>query len=396
MRCGGGRGGSGAGSVAVVRVNTTVPYDVHVGPGVLGEAGRILSAAGASPANRAGRSSGAGRSHVIVTNPTVAAHWLDGLEAGLGGQRPLPDRHTAKIGDGERYKTLETASCLYDFLIDRRCSRDTVILSLGGGVVSDVAGFVAATYMRGVPVVHFPTTLLAQVDASVGGKVAVDHPRGKNLIGAFHQPRAVVCDVAVLATLTEDVFREGLAEAAKTALISGEDMLTQMETNTSSLARRDPAALRELVTACVRVKAGLVEQDEHDTGPRMALNLGHTFGHAIEAADGFETVRHGAAVSVGMCVAARLAELCAAAPPALTLRTERLLSGLGLPVRLSQLPGALRASDITPHLRQDKKRLDGKQRYVLARGPGDITVASGIAENLVHAALTWAEGDDRR
>lgn len=370
-----------------MRVHTPLPYDVIVGEGMLREAGPILEAAGLAQGEAPGP-----RSAVIVTNPTVAQHWLEELEAGL---HRIP-HSTAMVGDGERHKTLATVAHLYDSLIDRGCDRQTVIVTLGGGVVCDIGGFVAATYLRGVPLVHVPTTLLAQVDASVGGKTGVDHPRGKNLIGAFYQPRAVICDVRTLTTLPEPVYRDGLAEAVKTALVGGEQMLRSIETSVTALVRRDPATLRELVEACVRTKAGIVERDERDTGQRMALNLGHTFGHAIEAAVGFGAVSHGAAVSVGMCIAGRLAALCGIGSQALADRTERLLVALGLPVRLSQLPGMLRAADLMPPLIQDKKRVNGKQRYVLARGPGDIIVTSDVDERLVDAARAWAEGDDRR
>ncbi len=378
----------GGARAAVVRVNTTAPYEVVVGRGLLRAADGVLARAGLVMTGAVGDTHAPA---VVVTNRTVARHWLGDLQAGLEAWRPA----AAMIGDGEAQKALATASGLYDFLAGHGCDRATVVVGLGGGVVCDLAGFVAATYMRGLPLVNVPTTLLAQVDAGFGGKVAVDHPRGKNLVGAFYQPRAVICDVAALSTLPGPVYRDGLAEAVKTAVIGGEGVLRSLETASPALAERDPAALADLVGACVRIKTALVERDERDEGGRMALNLGHTFAHAIEAATGFGTVSHGAAVSVGMRIAGRLAELHGVAETGLGERIGGLLGGFGLPTMLSHLPGAPRAAALRPYLGQDKKRAGGMPRYVLARRPGDVIVAQDVDETLVNEAMAWAEGVSR-
>jgi 3-dehydroquinate synthetase len=239
--------------------------------------------------------------------------------------------------------------------------------------------------------VQLPTTLLAQVDASIGGKVAVNHPAGKNLIGSFHQPIAVVADLQTLATLPEAVYREGLAEVVKTAIVGGEGLVSLLEDNADTILARDPAVMTTIVTCCARVKAHLVEADERDTGHRMALNLGHTFAHAIEVEAGFGPVSHGHAVAVGLLLAAALAEETDFARPGLTQRTRSMIRALGLPTTLADLPIALSAVKLVEHLQQDKKRRDGSVRYVLARAPGDIVVRGDIDAGSVVSVLLRSE-----
>ena len=362
----------------IVKVDLSRPYEIHVGYGLLTRLPKTLSSAGVVLGDcRA----------VVVSDETVGRLWLDPLSQAVGTSMA----GSLLIPGGEGGKSLVSAGKIYDFLIDRHCDRDTVVLALGGGVVGDVAGYAAATYLRGIRVVQLPTTLLAQVDASIGGKVAVNHPAGKNLIGSFHQPSAVVADLQTLATLPEAVYREGLAEVVKTAIVGGEDLVSLLEENAEAVLSRDPALMTMIVTCCARVKANLVEADERDTGQRMALNLGHTFAHAIEVAAGFGAVSHGHAVSVGLSLAAVLAEETDFAQLGLARRTRSMLRALGLPTTLADLPIALSAAKLVEHLQQDKKRRDGSVRYVLARAPGDIVVRGDLDAGRVVSVLLRSE-----
>ncbi len=255
-------------------------------------------------------------------------------------------------------------------------------MSLGGGAVGDLAGFVAATYMRGVPFVQVPTTLTAQVDASIGGKTAVNLPEGKNLAGTFSQPRAVLADVATLTTLPDRDLRSGLAEVAKYALAMDVGLLERLETDPGPLLSRDPEALEDLVARCVRIKAAAVAEDERDTGARLILNYGHTLGHALERLDSFEGRSHGEAIAVGMVFAAHLAELRGLAEPGLASRTIRLLSSLGLDTH-GPLPPA---DEIVASFRLDKKYRGGV-RFVLLRAVGEAVVVDDVPEAQVRQVL---------
>jgi 3-dehydroquinate synthase len=283
---------------------------------------------------------------------------------------------------GEEGKTLQVYGTLLHQLATQEAHRDDLVVALGGGAVGDVAGFVAATYMRGVPFVQVPTTLTAQVDASIGGKTAVNLPEGKNLVGAFSQPRAVLADVATLASLEERDFRSGLAEVAKYALALDGELLSRLESEPASILDRDASALEEVVARCVRVKAATVAADELDTGARLYLNYGHTLGHALERLESFGGRTHGEAVSIGMVFAARLAESLGTCAQGLVGRTVRLLASLGL-----ETGGALPAvEEILGAFRLDKK-YHGGVRFVLLRDVGRPTVAEDVPEAAIRSVL---------
>lgn len=336
-------------------------YVVQVGTGLLERVGESLRHLG-----QIGRVA-------IVTQPPLAGLYGERLRESL--QKAGLQASLVEIPDGEGSKTLATVSVLYDRFMALGLDRSSTIVALGGGVVGDVAGFAAATFLRGLPFVQVPTTLLAMVDASTGGKTGVDLPGGKNLVGAFHQPRAVFCDTDVLQTLPVVELRCGLAEAAKTGIIGDADLFALLE----SLTGPHPAwPLTEIVRRSVAVKAAIVAADPTEQGVRAHLNLGHTIGHAVEQASGYRC-RHGEAVSIGLVGAARLAAKLGACAPDLAARAEALLQHLGLPVTYSSLDpqGVLSA------LQTDKKRLHGRLRWVLPRRLGEVFVSDAVPDELV-------------
>ncbi len=282
---------------------------------------------------------------------------------------------------GEGAKSLATAAHLYDAAVSAELERGDTILALGGGVVGDTAGFVAATYLRGVRLVPVPTTLLAMVDASVGGKTGVNLPAGKNLVGAFHQPALVAADPAVLATLPAEVLRDGLAEIVKAAVIGDPPLLDQLE-HAGAPPAGEAAAWAQIVGRAVRVKAAIVSDDPHEAGRRALLNLGHTFGHAFETASGYR-LSHGQAVSLGLVAAAQLGARLGRADPELAGRLARILGRLGLPTRGHGLApeAVLRAMAV------DKKRRAGRLRFVIPAAPGAAAVADDVRDADVLAVL---------
>ena len=302
----------------------------------------------------------------LITDETVLA-----LLAAWG----VPDLAALPLAipPGEESKTRERWLALSDALLDTGFGRDSAILAIGGGVVGDLAGFVAATYLRGIPHLAVPTTLLAMLDASVGGKVGVDTPRGKNLIGAFHPPVAVVADPAVLATLPERTFRAGLAEAVKHGVIADREYFAWMERESGALLSRDPAALERLVVRSVEIKAAVVEQDEREAGRRAVLNAGHTVAHALEQVSDWN-LPHGEAVSLGLVVESRLAERLGVAPSGLADRVAALLATLGLPTRLNP---AWRTDRILAAMSTDKKNRGGNLRAALPSGMGEVQGQGG-------------------
>lgn len=358
----------------MIRVPVEVPgraYGVVVGSGLLGDASMI-------PAGRAERA-------FVVGDRTVTDAWYEELAAGLEGAG-LP-AVLLPVPEGERAKTLATAEALYRQLAVQEAHRDDLVVALGGGVVGDLAGFVAATYMRGLPFLQVPTTLTAQVDAAIGGKSAVNLPEGKNLIGAFHQPVAVLCDVGTLRTLPDREFRSGLAEVAKYALTLDPELLGVLETRSGAVLDRDPAVLEHLVARCVRAKAATVAADERDAGPRLILNYGHTLGHALERLDAFAGRSHGEAVSVGMVFAARLAEGLGVGPPGLAARHVRLLSSLGLPDG-GPVP---EADQVLAAMRLDKKYRGGV-RFILLEDVGRPRLVDDVPEDALRRALATLGG----
>ena len=284
---------------------------------------------------------------------------------------------------GETSKSLAMADRIYEQAIRAGLDRGSAILALGGGVVGDLAGFAAATYLRGVPFLQVPTTLLAQVDSSVGGKVAVDHALGKNLIGAFYQPRGVLIDPQVLISLPEREFASGMAEVIKYGLIFDAAFLTELRTDALAVLGRDPQQMERIVARCCRMKAAVVERDEQDVGDRMLLNFGHTAGHAIETAGGFERFTHGEGVALGMLTATRLSELTGMIPAGTVAEVRSLLETYGLPVHC----GGLRANELIRRMGTDKKREAGTLRWVLLEKPGRAVIRKDVSLEFVDEAL---------
>ncbi|WP_374673420.1 3-dehydroquinate synthase [Ideonella sp.] len=348
---------------ASVPADLTVPvalgdraYDILIGPGLLHRE---------SPWQGLPRASDA----VIVSNDTVAPLYADRLADRLSPHYRRVLR--VVLPDGEAHKDWPALNSIFDALLGAGCDRKTVLFALGGGVIGDMTGFAAACYMRGVPFVQVPTTLLAQVDSSVGGKTAINHPLGKNMIGAFYQPVRVLCDLDTLATLPDRELSAGLAEVIKYGPIADPVFLEWLEAHMPHLRRRDMTALQQAVKRSCEIKAAVVAADEREGGLRAILNFGHTFGHAIEAGLGFGVWLHGEAVAAGMVMAAELSERLGLAATGFTARLVRLLDAAGLPVRG---PASLTAQDYLRHMRVDKKAEGGDIRFVLIEGIGRAVV----------------------
>jgi 3-dehydroquinate synthase len=305
---------------------------------------------------------------LIVTNTTVGPLYAPALERAISGRHKAV-RQVA-LPDGEDHKTWETLNLIFDALLRNACDRKTVVYALGGGVVGDMAGFAAACYMRGVPFVQVPTTLLAQVDSSVGGKTAVNHPLGKNMIGAFYQPRLVVCDLSTLATLPAREVSAGLAEVIKYGPIADTAFLDWIEANIESLVQRDTTALAHAVRRSCEIKAWVVEQDERESGLRAILNFGHTFGHAIEAGLGYGQWLHGEAVGCGMVMALHLSQRLGLVDAGFVARVTALVRKAGLPT----VGPALGADRYLELMQVDKKAEGGEIKFVLIDKPGSAVV----------------------
>ena len=321
----------------------------------------------------------AARDLLIVSNETVAPLYLSQLEAAVAGRRAS---HLV-LPDGEQHKTLDSFRKILDALIEQRFNRDAAVLALGGGVIGDMAGFAAACYQRGIDYVQIPTTLLAQVDSSVGGKTAVNHPHAKNMIGAFHQPRAVLADISTLTTLPPREFNAGLAEVVKYGLIYDVDFLDWLERNVDALNARNDAALIYAVRRSCEIKAVVVGADEKEQGLRAILNLGHTFGHAIETATGYTQWLHGEAVAAGMVMATDMSRRLGWITPAQLERAIALLKRFDLPVEPPRI-GADRAREL---MGMDKKVLKGQLRLVLLRKLGQADIVSDYPAEALNATL---------
>lgn len=318
---------------------------------------------------------------MIVTNETVAPLYLERAKACFPGKRV----DTVVLPDGEKFKDWQTLNSIFDGLLEHRHTRKTTLVALGGGVVGDMAGFAAACYQRGVPFIQIPTTLLSQVDSSVGGKTGINHPLGKNMIGAFHQPQAVLIDTASLQTLPAREVSAGLAEVIKYGLIRDQGFLGWLEEHMDALVSLDPEALAEAIFRSCACKAEIVALDEREGGLRAILNLGHTFGHAIETYAGYGNWLHGEAVGTGMLMAAELSALEGMISRDDCDRINRLILRAGLP---DKPPVAMTADDFMGLMAVDKKNVDGLLRLVLLRSVGDAVVTSEASpENL---ALTFA------
>lgn len=330
-------------------------YPIHIGPGLLVRTDLL------APVVRA-------RKAAIVTNETVAPLYLERVNQSLGAAGISAT--AIVLPDGESFKNWETLNRIFDGLLLERCDRRTPLIALGGGVVGDMAGFAAATYQRGVPFIQIPTTLLSQVDSSVGGKTAINHPLGKNMIGAFYQPKLVLADTDTLATLPDQELRAGLAEVIKYGLIRDPEFFVWIEENIDALLARAPEALAYAIHRSCRNKAEVVAADETEQGERALLNLGHTFGHAIEAGLGFGAWLHGEAVAAGTAIAAELSCRLGWLDEADVRRIRRLLERAGLPVVAPDL-GVDRYLSLMSH---DKKVEDGRLRLILLRRIGQAVI----------------------
>lgn len=317
---------------------------------------------------------------MVVTNETVAPLYLEPLRMALEGYQVSE----VVLPDGEQFKTLEVWNQIFDALLQARYGRDCTLVALGGGVIGDMAGFAAACYQRGVNFIQVPTTLLAQVDSSVGGKTGINHPAGKNMIGAFHQPRAVIADTSTLSTLPQRELSAGLAEVLKYGLIRDAAFLAWLETHMAELLARDADALAYVIRRSCEIKAEIVAADEHEAGQRALLNLGHTFGHAIETATGYGTWLHGEAVGVGICMAADLSARMGWLTEGDVARVRRLVAIAGLPV---DPPADLSTERFLELMAVDKKVQDGRLRLVLLQQPGDALVTGDVDPALLRATL---------
>jgi len=347
-------------------------YPIHIGTGLLGQSSLL------APLAR-------GRRLAIVTNAVVGPLYLDAVIAAVEeAGTPAPVR--VLIEDGEQAKSWPTLDRVIDAFLAARLGRDTLVLALGGGVVGDLAGFAAAVYQRGIPFIQAPTTLLAQVDSSVGGKTGINHARGKNMVGAFHQPLAVIADVGTLSTLPDRELRAGIAEVIKHGLILDREFLVWLERHVDDLLARDPAALGHAVRRSCELKAQIVAADEREAGQRAILNFGHTFGHAIEAGVGYGEWLHGEAVATGMVMAAELSVLVGTLPREDAERIRALIARVGLPVR-----GPALSADRYLELMQVDKKVAGRQmRFVLLEGLGKAALHADPDLGLVRRSIAAA------
>jgi 3-dehydroquinate synthase len=324
-----------------------------------------------------------GRRVAVISNEVVAPLYLARVRAALADL----DVDEFLLPDGEQHKNLESFAAIMDHLLARRHGRTTTLVALGGGVVGDITGFAAATFQRGVDFIQIPTTLLAQVDSSVGGKTAVNHPRGKNMIGAFYQPRCVIADTATFDTLPDREYRSGLAEVLKYGVIRDADLFDWLEARAADLGRRCPDALAVAVRRSCEIKAEVVAADEREGGIRAILNFGHTFGHALETLTGYQALLHGEAVAIGMVMAADLSARQGLLPAGQARRIRDLIGAMGLPV----VPPALAANEMLEAMGMDKKVLHGRLRLVLAEAVGRVVVTDRFDAAALAATLAAGE-----
>ena len=346
-------------------------YDIELGTG-LDQAGARL------------KELGLGRKMALVTNPTIKK---------LHGQRIVDSLKAAgflvmsvEVPDGEQYKNLDWANAIYTALLTNGFDRKSALVAFGGGVIGDLTGFAAATFMRGVPFVQVPTTLLAMVDSSVGGKTGVNHPMGKNMIGAFYQPKKVLMDLDVLKTLPREEFLSGIAEVIKYGVIRDAALFDYLDKNRDKILSLDPDALSHIIKRSCEIKAEVVSKDEREGGLRAILNFGHTIGHAIETAENY-TMRHGEAVAIGMVYASRLAHrtgLCVASVPE---RVERLIKSYGLPANLTALSRQPSVTELTDTMQVDKKAEGGKVKFVLPSKIGEVVITNQWDEGVLKEVL---------
>lgn len=316
----------------------------------------------------------AARQVVIVSNPVVASLYLAQVQSLF----PESSVHHFLLPDGEAYKTLSSFEHIMSFLLEQKMNRDVLLVALGGGVIGDLTGFVAACYQRGVRFLQIPTTLLSQVDSSVGGKTAVNHPLGKNMIGAFKQPDLVLINTSVLESLPAREFAAGMAEVIKYALIADVQFFQWLENEQAAISARQPWALAYMIEQCCRMKAGIVSRDETEQGERALLNLGHTFGHAIEAHLGYGHWLHGEAVAAGMVMAANVAKARGDLAERELTRICDLLQAFSLPV---SPPQGVSIQELMPYMKTDKKVLSGKMRFILPVALGQSVIVDNVTES---------------
>ncbi len=343
-------------------------YEIYIGSGILSKVGYWL------------KEKGFIGKIVIITNPIAKELHGDTLQEAL--IRENFDVVLLLVPDGEEQKSLETAARLYEELSNFGAERLTPILALGGGVIGDLAGFVAATYLRGVPLVQIPTTLLAQVDSSIGGKVAIDYNKLKNRIGAFYQPKLVVTDITTLQTLPAQEISDGLAETIKYAVIRDKQFFTYLEQNLDKIKSLDNVALEEVIFKSAKIKAEIVEKDEKDLGLRNILNYGHTVGHAIETASDFK-VRHGQAVAIGMVTEGRISNMLGILSRSDLIRLRNLIKKADLPVEISNL----NVNKVIQAIKHDKKIFKGKIRFILPKSIGSVFISDEVTLELIERVL---------
>ena len=353
-------------------------YDIVIKEGIISQAGSLLTS---------WLKPDTAKSQRVLLIADVAVFDVHGAAVQRSLELAGAEVRSAIVPSGEQTKSWAQTQTLYDHLVDMTADRKTLVVAVGGGVTGDLAGFVAATYARGLRFVQVPTTLLSMVDSSVGGKTGINHPRGKNLIGAFHQPLGVIIDLATLKTLPDREYRSGLAEVVKYGVILDEVFFSFLEQNIAGLDSRDPDVLRHVIARSCELKADVVRQDEYETtGLRAVLNYGHTFGHAFEALAGYGALLHGEAVSIGMICASRLAELLGRITPDDTRRQSDLLSALNLPI---EVPSDLRnrPEDILRCMMLDKKTERGELRFVLPSRIGHVETVRGILPDIALRCL---------
>lgn len=345
-------------------------YDIHISYGLLDKAGELIA------------SVCKGKKAAIVTNPKVGSLYAGRLADSLNVAGV--ESHIITIPAGERYKNLNTVQRVYNRLLDCRIDRTGMVIGLGGGVIGDLAGFVAATYLRGVDFVQVPTSLLAQVDASVGGKVGVDLPRGKNLVGAFYQPKIVIIDTATLSTLPQRELRTGLAEIIKHGIILDSSYFSFVEAELPMIKRLEPESIMRAVAGSCQIKARVVEQDERESGLRAILNFGHTVGHALEAITGYKTYRHGEAVAIGMVTATIISAKMGLIDKQVVDAISKVIQKAGLPLKPRD---EISSSNLLEVMKLDKKVIQERLRFVLIKGIGSAFVSDEVTPKVLMDAL---------
>ena len=322
------------------------------------------------------------RRALIVTNPEVNKLYGKSVSAGL--KSAGLEIECTEIPEGEKHKTLQDAQKVYDHLIENQYDRNTLLVALGGGVIGDLTGFIAATFLRGVPCIQVPTTLLSQVDSSVGGKTAVNHPQGKNLIGAFYQPRLVAIDLDTLGSLPPDEFRAGIAEIIKYGIIEDPRLFAFLEKNSEKILAQDTECLETIIETSCAIKAKVVERDERESNYRMILNFGHTIGHAIEALTDYSQFKHGEAIAIGMVYAAKLSCQLGQCSKETVQRIESLVEQYGLPVSLPEFS----VDDYIQTMYRDKKAHDKNIRFILVKDIGRVEIVDRVSESDIQKVLT--------